>query len=117
MNRALTATTALLFVLTACSQEQAAEDVTEDAGAKGEILGGTISDDMLPLESRASRSPPLAGEEERLAREAAQREAAARAPAPETAGAQSEPDADGNASAGSPEGPPAPAPATNDEGQ
>lgn len=56
-----------LLMLGACGGE--AEQTAADDGdlvAKGEILGGSISDEMLPLESVTSQSPPLAGEEERL---------------------------------------------------
>ena len=31
----------------------------DDATARGEVLGGTISDDMLPLDTLQSQSPPL----------------------------------------------------------
>ncbi|XUU61886.1 hypothetical protein ACRAQ6_06370 [Erythrobacter sp. HA6-11] len=55
-----------LAFVAACSGEPEERVGGEDLEAKGEILGGTISDDMLPLESVTSQSPPLAGEEERL---------------------------------------------------
>ena len=46
--------------LTACGSEQAAEKASDDGrSAKGEVLGGTISDDMLPLDTVKSQSPPL----------------------------------------------------------
>ncbi|NVE94862.1 hypothetical protein [Altererythrobacter lutimaris] len=57
-----------LAFVAACSSEPEESAGGEDLEAKGEILGGTISDDMLPLESVTSQSPPLAGEEERLQR-------------------------------------------------
>ena len=57
-------TTALL--LAACSEEAPEPEATQAAGdnrtAKGEVLGGTISDEMLPLDTVQSQSPPLAGE-------------------------------------------------------
>ncbi|WP_394730789.1 hypothetical protein [Altererythrobacter sp. GH1-8] len=57
----------LLLGLAACSDDPQQRSEDGDLEAKGEILGGTISDDMLPLESVASQSPPMEGEEERLA--------------------------------------------------
>ena len=50
-----------LVVLSACEEEAAPVENTEVGGeAAGEILGGTISDDMLPLEELTSTSPPAA---------------------------------------------------------
>jgi len=52
------AVSALLLALTACgggAEETAAERKT----AAGEVLGGTISDAMLPLDTVQSQSPPL----------------------------------------------------------
>ena len=45
--------------LAACG-EDAAEAPAEgdERGARGEVLGGTISDDMIPLEELTSTSPP-----------------------------------------------------------
>lgn len=57
----------VLLGLAACSDDPLQRGGDSDLEAKGEILGGTISDDMLPLESVASQSPPMEGEEERLA--------------------------------------------------
>ncbi len=57
---------AIVSSLAACSGDADDRVAGDELEAKGEILGGTISDDMLPLESRSSQSPPLAGEEERL---------------------------------------------------
>ena len=52
---------ALLALLSACEEEAAPVENTEVGGeAAGEILGGTISDDMLPLEELTSTSPPAA---------------------------------------------------------
>ncbi len=47
--------------LAACNGDAPSENTTGEArrGAKGEVLGGTISDDMLPLDTLRSRSPPL----------------------------------------------------------
>ena len=50
---------AALLALTACGDETAEQVSTETGGeAAGEILGGTISDDMIPLEELTSTSPP-----------------------------------------------------------
>lgn len=43
--------------LAACGGE--AETGPERRSAAGEVLGGTISDDMLPLDTVRSQSPPL----------------------------------------------------------
>ena len=47
--------------LAACNGDAPAEDSAADAdrSAQGEVLGGTISDDMLPLDAVRSQSPPL----------------------------------------------------------
>lgn len=52
-----TACLALLPLLAACGGDAGAEG--ERKTAAGEVLGGTISDDMLPLDTVTSRSPPL----------------------------------------------------------
>jgi hypothetical protein len=51
---------AIAFVtLSACGDEAAEPISTETGGeAAGEILGGTISDEMIPLEELTSTSPP-----------------------------------------------------------
>lgn len=48
-------------VLLAACQDEASEVATsdEDQSAEGEVLGGTISDDMLPLATRTSQPPAL----------------------------------------------------------
>ena len=48
-------------VLLAACQDEASEVTTSDEGqaAEGEVLGGTISDDMLPLATRTSQPPAL----------------------------------------------------------
>ena len=50
-----------LLLLTACEEEtaQAPRESEQGGKAAGEVLGGTISDDMLPLERLRSQSPPL----------------------------------------------------------
>lgn len=90
------------LLLAACEDEAAEVDTSETGGkAAGEILGGTISDDMLPLEELKSTSPPAArssggagatgsddagdaGEDGDSA-ETPEAEAPSEAPAPETA--------------------------------
>ena len=59
MKRALLLATASL-TLAGCG-ESSVPDTTQDddATARGEVLGGTISDDMLPLDTLQSQSPPL----------------------------------------------------------
>lgn len=45
--------------LTACEDEAGTDSEVETGGeAAGELLGGTISDDMLPLEQLTSAPPP-----------------------------------------------------------
>ena len=85
-----------LLLLAACEDEAAQVDTSATGGkAEGEVLGGTISDDMLPLEELTSTSPPAertatsagssaasdAGDETAETQEA---EASSEAPAPET---------------------------------
>lgn len=49
-----------LMLVSACEDEAEAPRETAQGGkAAGEVLGGTISDDMLPLERLRSQSPPL----------------------------------------------------------
>ena len=48
-----------LLFLTACEEEAPEADTSETGGeAAGEVLGGTISDDMIALEELTSTSPP-----------------------------------------------------------
>ncbi len=49
-----------LLFLSACEDaaEPEAETIATGGEAAGEVLGGTISDDMLPLEELTSTSPP-----------------------------------------------------------
>ncbi len=48
-------------LLSACGSDAPTEETASEAerDAKGEVLGGTISDDMLPLDRLRSQSPPL----------------------------------------------------------
>ena len=86
-----------LLLLAACEDDAGQVDTSETGGkAEGEVLGGTISDDMLPLEELTSTSPPAeristasdgsaasdGGDETAETQEA---EASSEAPAPEPA--------------------------------
>ena len=54
------ATLALMAgVLAACGGSGSRGDAGDDRTAEGEVRGGTISDDMLPLDTVRSQSPPL----------------------------------------------------------
>ncbi|TNE34424.1 MAG: hypothetical protein EP350_02010, partial [Alphaproteobacteria bacterium] len=63
-------TIASLFALTACTGSNAPREEGGAGEAEGEVLGGSISDEMLPLDALKSQSPPLkaspsaAGDEE-----------------------------------------------------
>ena len=49
-----------VVLLAACNGDQSPEaQASADAMAEGEVLGGTISDEMLPLDMVKSQSPPL----------------------------------------------------------
>lgn len=51
------------LALASCGGDPAeVDEPNEDATARGEVLGGTISDDMLPLDTVTSQSPPRAGQ-------------------------------------------------------
>ena len=59
---ALLATT---LILAACDDDPELAPETEEAsGAQGEILGGTISDEMLPLDTLQSQAPTRGGDDE-----------------------------------------------------
>lgn len=50
----------LVAGLGACGGDTAPSEVAgEDASARGEVLGGTISDSMIPLDEVKSRAPAL----------------------------------------------------------
>lgn len=51
---------ALALVLAACGDEPASDDTPNEQGGEvsGDILGGSISDDMIHLEELRSQSPP-----------------------------------------------------------
>jgi len=49
------------LTLAGCSPEETIEEeepVEEGGAVSGDVLGGSISDDMLPLEALRSQSPP-----------------------------------------------------------
>jgi hypothetical protein len=49
-----------VILLAACNGDRSPEaQASADAMAEGEVLGGTISDEMLPLDRLKSQSPPL----------------------------------------------------------
>ena len=49
-----------ILLLAACGDDAApAGEVDDGTAAEGEVLGGTISDEMLPLDRLQSQSPPL----------------------------------------------------------
>ena len=61
MNRAtLLAAPALLMLLAACEDEADpdASAVEQGGKAEGDVLGGSISDAMIPFEDLESQSPP-----------------------------------------------------------
>lgn len=72
-----------IALLTACGDpEPVAETATEQGGkATGEVLGGSISDDMIALDQLTSQSPPA----EPVATSSADNSSAAPAPASEPA--------------------------------
>ena len=49
-------------LLAACGSDAppAETEAEQDRAAKGEVVGGTISDDMIPLDRLRSQSPPMA---------------------------------------------------------
>ncbi|MEZ5680421.1 MAG: hypothetical protein R3E14_03905 [Erythrobacter sp.] len=60
MIRKLFLATTLPLALAACGGASVdAGETGENADARGEVLGGTISDSMIPLDELKSHSPPL----------------------------------------------------------
>ncbi|MBX7483859.1 hypothetical protein [Qipengyuania qiaonensis] len=49
------------LMLSACGGDAPPEETEAEAGrgARGEVIGGTISDDMIPLDQLRSQSPPV----------------------------------------------------------
>lgn len=50
---------ASLLTLAACGSGDSDLTSSEDAAAKGEVRGGTVSDGMVPFDQVQSQSPPL----------------------------------------------------------
>ena len=48
-----------LLALAACDSSDPEQASATGARAEGEVLGGTISDEMIPLDQLRSQSPPL----------------------------------------------------------
>lgn len=49
----------VVLLLAACADEPEEQPSDDRRGAEGEVLGGTISDAMLPLDTVQSQSPQL----------------------------------------------------------
>lgn len=49
----------MALALAGCGGSDGKRDESDNRAAEGEVLGGTISDDMLPLEAVQSQSPTL----------------------------------------------------------
>ena len=64
------ASTCLVLVACGDAAETPAE-ADENRDARGEVLGGSISDDMLPLDTVTSQSPSQGGEEDESSQSAA----------------------------------------------
>ncbi|MBY6216971.1 hypothetical protein [Qipengyuania aquimaris] len=96
------------LALASCGESaEVVEEDNEDATARGEVLGGTISDDMLPLDTLTSQAPS------RVTQATADGDTASSGAEAEDDGAEQAP---APAAAPAPETPPEPpAPATDDE--
>ncbi len=55
---------ATLALLAACGSEPAPVTSDADANAEGDVLEGSISDAMLPLDTVTSKSPSARGDDE-----------------------------------------------------
>ncbi|MEE4315439.1 hypothetical protein [Erythrobacter dokdonensis] len=93
-----------LALLVAACDEQAASPSGQGGEAAGEVLGGSISDEMIPLEQLRSEAPLLP-------RQAAAPDSAANEEASEEAAPEGEPSSEGAEAA-----PAAPAPEPATEG-
>ena len=101
---------AALLALTACEDEANTTVSTETGGeAAGEILGGTISDDMIALEELTSTSPPAE-------RRASPSTSAPSGDAPQTGDEEAAPEAAAEPSGPVTAGPARPVPETNEAG-
>lgn len=54
---------AALLLIAGCSDDPEPAPVTDDASASGNVLKGSISDEMLPLDTVQSQSPSAAGDD------------------------------------------------------
>ncbi|WP_421990131.1 hypothetical protein [Qipengyuania sp.] len=65
MSRPTAVLLAGALLLSACGGDRPAEESAAEAerGAKGEVIGGTISDEMIPLDRLRSQSPPVRQEQ------------------------------------------------------
>jgi hypothetical protein len=89
MNYRLPATLLSLALLAACGEEPVAEPSDNDGrSAEGEVIGGTISDAMLPLDTVRSQAPSAAAA---AASDAASGEPPGAAPAPGAVADDAEP--------------------------
>lgn len=60
MNRTIYTALPLVLLLGACGNDAAGGDeANAGAGARGEVLGGSISDDMIPIDTLKSRAPAM----------------------------------------------------------
>ncbi len=59
MNKRASTILPMLVLLAACSGGNSTREEGGAGEAEGEVLGGSISDEMLPLDSLKSQSPPL----------------------------------------------------------
>lgn len=109
LNRAIAApiTLASALALAACGSS-GGDQAAGGAGARGELKGGTVTDDMLPLDQLKSKSPPLKPSPAATGTSAGSGEADAASENEESAGedaaATDEPDASGEAPAEDSEG-------------
>lgn len=60
MHKLTLAALGMGLALTACGPKEDAGMENQVADAEGEVLGGSINDDMLPLDTVTSTSPPMA---------------------------------------------------------
>ena len=75
------------LALAACNEtSETPAETDESRDARGEVLGGSISDEMLPLDTVTSQSPSQGGEEDESSQSAA-----SSAPAPSSSGSSEEP--------------------------
>ncbi|MBD2842765.1 hypothetical protein [Erythrobacter rubeus] len=61
MKRSITACAAFALLAACGSDDPSGEDTAANEGGEvtGNVLGGSISDDMLPLDQLTSQSPPI----------------------------------------------------------